>query len=81
MDTRNTDVKAVLRANSRRFRKARNLMQEKLAELSDLNSIADLEGGRSNLNLSTIIKIANSLDVELGELFYCNSEDSTLVFS
>lgn len=74
-------MKAVLRANSRRFRKARNLMQEKLAELSDLNSIADLEGGRSNLNLSTIIKIANSLDVELGELFYCNSEDSTLVFS
>ena len=73
-------MKAVLIANIRRFRKARNLTQEKLAELSDLNSIADLEGGRSNPNLSTIIKIANSLDVELWELFYRNSDDSTLVF-
>lgn len=79
MDTRNTDVKAVLIANIRRYRKARNLTQEKLAELSGLNSIADIEGGRSNPNLSTIVKIANSLEVEVWELFYCNSDASCQV--
>ena len=73
MGITNTDVKTVLISNIRRYRKTRNLTQEKLAELSGLNSIADIEGGRSNPNLSTIVKIANSLDVQVWELFYCNS--------
>lgn len=79
MGKKNTDVKTVLISNIKRYRKARNLTQEKLAELSGLNSIADIEGGRSNPNLSTIVKIASSLDVEVWELFYCNSNGATHV--
>ncbi|MBR2282580.1 MAG: helix-turn-helix transcriptional regulator [Spirochaetales bacterium] len=70
MDEKNNDAKAVLTCNIRKYRKALNLTQEKLAELSGLNSIADLEAGRSNPNLSTITKIANSLGVEVWELFF-----------
>ena len=71
MEERNDNAKVLLTSNIRRFRKGLNMTQEKLAELSGLNSIADLEAGRSNPNLSTIIKIANSLGVEVWELF-CN---------
>lgn len=35
-----------------------------------MNSIADIEGGRSNPNLSTIVKLANSLNVEVWQLFF-----------
>ena len=38
--------------------------------MSGLNSIADIEGGRSNPNLSTIVKLANSLNVEVWQLFF-----------
>jgi len=81
MGITNTDVKTVLISNIRRYRKARNLTQEKLAELSGLNSIADIEGGRSNPNLSTIVKIADSLDVKVWELFYYSSNMANQVVS
>ena len=70
MSERNDNVKALHIANVRKYRKALKLTQEQLAELSGLNSIADIEGGRSNPNLSTIIKLANSLGVDVWELFY-----------
>lgn len=70
MSERNDNVKALLIANVRKYRKSLKLTQEQLAELSGLNSIADIEGGRSNPNLSTIIKLANSLGVDVWELFY-----------
>ena len=57
-------------SNVKRYRKAQHLTQEKLAEMSGLNSIADIEGGRSNPNLSTIVKLANSLNVEVWQLFF-----------
>lgn len=76
MDGKDNDAKVVLTSNIRRFRKSQNLTQEKLAELSGLNSIADIEAGRNNPNLSTIMKIANSLDVEVWELFYDGAADS-----
>lgn len=79
MSERNDETKELLISNVKRYRKAQHLTQEKLAEISGLNSIADIEGGRSNPNLSTIVKLANSLNVEVWQLFYsaeqCNLED------
>lgn len=63
MSERNDETKELLISNVKRYRKAQHLTQEKLAEMSGLNSIADIEGGRSNPNLSTIVKLANSLKV------------------
>ena len=77
MEDKNNGVKSILTANIRKYRKALNLTQDKLAELSGLNSIADIEAGRSNPNLSTIIKIANSLDVEVWELFKDHNTSET----
>ena len=70
MSERNDKIKELLISNVKRYRKAQHLTQEKLAEISGLNSIADIEGGRSNPNLSTIVKLANSLNVEVWQLFY-----------
>lgn len=70
MSERNDEPKELLISNVKRYRKAQHLTQEKLAEISGLNSIADIEGGRSNPNLSTIVKLANSLNVEVWQLFY-----------
>lgn len=70
MSERNDETKELLIFNVKRYRKAQHLTQEKLAEMSGLNSIADIEGGRSNPNLSTIVKLANSLKVEVWQLFF-----------
>ena len=53
------------------LRKKRKLTMEKLAELCELtpNHIAKLEAARSNPSFVSISKIANSLGVELKELF------------
>ncbi len=79
MNEKNDNAKAILIENIKQYRRAQGLTQEKLAESAGLNSIADIEGGRSNPNLSTIIKIARSLNVEVWELFYDRKTMTTLV--
>jgi transcriptional regulator with XRE-family HTH domain len=51
-------------------RKSKGISQEKLAELSDLHRtyISDLERGLRNPTLSTIVTLANALEMTASEL-------------
>jgi transcriptional regulator with XRE-family HTH domain len=48
----------------RRFREARKLTQEKLAQAADLttNYVSDIERGRTMVSLNTILKLSYGLD-------------------
>ena len=50
----------------RELREERGLSQEKLAEMADLhrNYVGQLERGRSNVSLLTIVRLARSLNVK-----------------
>ena len=54
----------------RELRLERNLSQETLAELADLhrNYVSQIEGGRRNLSLLNIVKLARALNVRPAKL-------------
>lgn len=58
----------------RRFRTARGLTQQKLAELSeqDPSNISHIERGATKLSLQTLVNIANALEVTADDLL-CDS--------
>lgn len=53
------------------FRIKKGLSQEKIAYENDLSkgNYSDIENGSGNPSLRTLLKIANSLDITLKELF------------
>ena len=53
------------------LRKERNLTQEQLGDLCDMEraSIARLEGGTENITASTFLKLSKALNVPLKEFF------------
>ena len=55
----------------RAIRKTKNLSQEALADLSELDRtyIGGVERGERNISLINIVKIANALGVEVKDLF------------
>lgn len=55
----------------RLYRRLSRLTQEKLAEKADLAStyISDIEGGRENISLDALYRIAESMGVGLEDLF------------
>ncbi len=55
----------------RQLRKEKGMSQEKLAEKSGLHNtyIGQIERGEKNASLETIEKLANGLDISVGELF------------
>lgn len=57
--------------NYRRIRKSKKLTQEFVAERSGTTSsyISELELGKANPTLSTIINLANGVNVDVAELF------------
>jgi transcriptional regulator with XRE-family HTH domain len=57
-------------SNLRRERNARNLTQEKLAELADLHlrSLQKIEAGEINLLLTTVLRIKRALKCSWTEL-------------
>ena len=65
------DKKKLLGRRIKEIRKAKNLTQEKLAELIDIEtcSLSAIEIGRHYPSMPTIVKIAEKLDVELKNLF------------
>jgi transcriptional regulator with XRE-family HTH domain len=54
----------------RHFRKAADLSQEKLAELSDLHPVyvGNVERGEENISIDSLVRIAHALKVTVSEL-------------
>lgn len=63
-------VLAAFGRNVRRFREARKMTQEVLAEKAELDRtfISDVERGGRNLSIQSIVRIANALGVSASEL-------------
>ena len=62
--------RAAVANNIRRYRIRAEWSQEKLAEKADLHSvhISNLERGKKNISLDTLVKIADALEVRLSDL-------------
>ena len=65
------EVRRRLAAQVLRGRKRKTWTQQTLAERSQLprSYIADIEGGRRNPSLRSLLRIASALDIPLHELF------------
>jgi len=64
------DLRAILSQNIKRFRSYRNLSQAEFAEKVDISIpfLSDIENGKKWCSPSTLIKIADALDIETYEL-------------
>jgi transcriptional regulator with XRE-family HTH domain len=64
-----SDLRAVLGGNIKRYRNFRGLSQAKLAELLDIspNFISDLETGKRWLSSDTLVNLACVLNIEVYE--------------
>ena len=65
------DIKQKIGKRIKDLRKSKNVSQEKLAELSDLDRtyINSVENGKRNVSIVNIEKIANALGYSLQEFF------------
>ena len=65
------DILKLFGNNIRRYRKEKNISQEKLAELTDLHRtyISDIEISKRSISLSNVQKIAEALEIEVYKLF------------
>ena len=65
------DTKQRVGARIKILRMNKGLTQEELSELVGINSkyLSGIERGRENPTFNTLIKLANSLHVDLGEVF------------
>jgi transcriptional regulator with XRE-family HTH domain len=65
-----TDALAQFGTRVRQLRLERKLSQEDLAELADLhrNYVSQIEGGRRNISLLNILRLAHGLKVRPGKL-------------
>ena len=68
--TQKCDAQVLFAANMRRIRKAKELTQEKVAELAELhpNYISSVERGERNISICNIERIAKALGVTMAEL-------------
>ncbi|MGF6764758.1 transcriptional regulator with XRE-family HTH domain [Paraburkholderia sp. GAS33] len=68
--TQKCDVQRLFAANMRRIRKAKELTQEKIAELAELhpNYVSSVERGERNISICNIERIAKALGVTMAEL-------------
>ena len=65
------NIKTLFGNRIRRLRKARSITQEDLAYIlkTDTRQIGRIENGEAFVNLKTVTKLANALDVPVKELF------------
>ncbi len=65
------DLKQMIGARIKEVRARRGLTQEQLSERIDINSkyLSSIERGKENPTLNTLIKLAQSLDVNINEFF------------
>ena len=65
------DIKQMIGARIKEIRTRKGLSQEKLSEKMGINPkyLSSIERGKENPTLNTFIKLAESLEVDLGEIF------------
>ena len=65
------DIKQRIGARTKQIRFKKGMTQEKLSERMEINSkyLSSIERGKENPTLHTLIKLAESLGVHLGEIF------------
>ena len=65
------DIDVMIGANIRKYREAQHITQERLAELSDINSklISAYECGTRRISIHKLVLIANALGVTMDVLF------------
>ncbi|MDN5216490.1 helix-turn-helix transcriptional regulator [Fulvivirgaceae bacterium BMA12] len=65
------NIKTLFGNRIRQLRKARSITQEDLAYIlkTDTRQIGRIENGEAFVNLKTVTKLANALDVPVKELF------------
>jgi transcriptional regulator with XRE-family HTH domain len=75
--TQKCDAQRLFAANMRRIRKAKELTQEKVAEIAELhpNYVSSAERGERNISICNIERIARALGVTMAELVAMPSGD------
>jgi transcriptional regulator with XRE-family HTH domain len=65
------ELRDILSANIKRFRSRREWSQAKLAEKLEIstNFLSEIETGKGWVSPATLVKLANTLDIEVYELF------------
>jgi transcriptional regulator with XRE-family HTH domain len=65
------EIRATLGKNIKKYRKQKQISQEKLAEVLDIatNFLSDVENGKKWVSPNTLSKITEALDVEVWQLF------------
>jgi len=72
------DIKETIGARFKEIRTKKRITQEELAEMMDINPkyLSSIERGKENPTLNTLIKLSESLGVDLGEMFsFVEAED------
>jgi DNA-binding XRE family transcriptional regulator len=66
------DAKQTIGCRIKHIRMKKGFTQEQLAEKIDINSkyLSSIERGKENPTLNTLIKLSESLDVNLNNIFY-----------
>ena len=72
------DIKQMIGARIKEIRTKRGMTQDRLSEKMDINPkyLSSIERGKENPTLDTLIRLSESLEVELGEVFsFVQAED------
>jgi transcriptional regulator with XRE-family HTH domain len=69
MKTNSNDIKMLLGKRMKTLRKSKKWTQEKLGERAEINYkfLGEIERGKQNPSITTLIKIAEALDIKLIE--------------
>lgn len=67
----NTKILNNLGSQIKRFRKAKGLTQEQLAEKVNIHAtyVGKIESGKNNISVVLLFKISRALDVKLSDIF------------
>lgn len=71
------DILRVFGSNMRKYRKEKNISQEKFAEMTGLHRtyISDIERFKRSISLANVQKIADALEIETYKLFKEENEN------
>lgn len=72
------DIKQMIGARIKELRAKKGITQERLSERMEINPkyLSSIERGKENPTLNTLIKLSESLEVDIGEIFsFVEAED------